>query len=250
MRLSGVIIAKNEEERIADCIDSLSFCNEIIVIDSGSQDKTIDIAKRMGAKVLPIVSSNFSEMRNTGLKKSQGDWVLYVDADERVTAPLRKNIESIINIESKIVAYTLQRKNFHFGTYEWPHVEKLERLFKRNALKGWYGEIHESPKVNGEIGELNGFLLHYTHRNLTEMLEKTIIWSEIEARLRLKAGHPKMTWWRFPRVMLAAFFDSYVRQRGWKAGTVGLIESTYQAFSIFITYAKLWEMQINMKSEK
>jgi len=79
------------------------------------------------------------------------------------------------------------------------------------------------------------------------MLEKTISWSEVEAQLRYDSSHPKMTWWRFPRVMFRAFADSYIRQKGWKAGTAGVVESMYQSFSMFITYARLWEMQQGKK---
>lgn len=245
-KISAVIITKNEEARIADCIDSVSFCDEIIIVDSDSEDRTVDIAKRMGAKVFTFSSNNFSEMRNIGLKESLGDLILYVDADERVTWELRNAITDLTKSNGrvgKLNGYFVKRKNFYFGNHEWPSIEKLERLFRKDALIRWYGELHESPTVDGKIGELDGFLLHYTHRNLTVMLEKTITWSEVEARLRLKARHPKMTWWRFLRVMITAFFDSYVRQKGWKVGTVGLIESIYQAFSAFITYARLWEMQ-------
>jgi hypothetical protein len=97
--------------------------------------------------------------------------------------------------------------------------------------------------VKGKVGVLEGYLFHYTHQDLTSMVEKTIAWSEIEAELRYNANHPKMSWWRFFRVMLTAFFDSYVRQKGYKAGTAGLVESIYQSYSMFITYARLWEMQ-------
>ena len=84
------------------------------------------------------------------------------------------------------------------------------------------------------------------------MVNKTLAWSKIDAELRFKSGHPRMTWWRFPRVMLTAFFDSYIKQGGWKVGTIGLIESLYQSYSIFITYARLWEMQnkLKIKNEK
>ena len=129
------------------------------------------------------------------------------------------------------------------GNHEWPYIEKLERLFRKDSLKGWKGKLHESPIIDGAIGDLDGFLLHYSHRNLSEMLKKTIEWSKIEAELRFKANHPKVTWWRIPRVMITAFFDSYIKQEGWKVGAIGLIESLYQSFSMFITYATLWEMQ-------
>lgn len=242
-RLTGVVIAKNEEKMIGECLDSLSFCDKILVIDAKSSDHTAEIAKKKGAEVVVFKSSDFSAMRNEALYYVMTEWVLYIDADERVTPDLAITMKGRIGKEDVFAAYRLKRKNFYLGNNEWPYIEHLERLFRKKLLKGWQGELHESPIVDGLVGELDGFLFHYSHRDLTLMLEKTIEWSEVEAKLRLKAGHPKMTWWRFPRVMLTAFLDSYIRQKGWKAGAVGLIESVYQAFSAFITYARLWELQ-------
>lgn len=243
-KLSAIIIAKNEEMMIADCIDSLSFCDEVIVIDDLSSDRTADVAKLLGASVYSHNFQSFAEKRNYGLKKAKSKWVLYIDADERVSPELKNSILEVVRQERiKESAFKLQRKNFYFGNHEWPYIEKLERLFKKTALEEWFGELHETPKVNGQVGELNGFLLHYTHRDLASMVQKTIAWSKTEAELRYNAHHPKMTWWRFYRVMLTGFYDSYVRQKGYKAGTAGLVESMYQAFSMFITYARLWEMQ-------
>ncbi len=250
MKISAVVIAKNEENMIADCLDSLSFCDEIIIVDNNSTDRTAEIAKRMGAKVFEFKSNDFAAMRNFGLNKASGDWILYVDTDERVSPEMESNVKrQVLSIGTRISAFKIKRKNFYLGNHEWPYVEKLERLFKKENLKGWKGKLHESPVVEGEIGELDGFLLHYAHRELSSMVNKTIEWSTIEADLRFKSGHPRMTWWRFPRVMLGAFSDSYIKQEGWKAGTIGIIESIYQAFSIFITYAKLWEMQNKSKIE-
>jgi glycosyltransferase involved in cell wall biosynthesis len=243
IKISGIIVAKNEELMIADCLDSLSFCDEIIVVDNKSEDRTAEIAEKMGAKVIEYSSDSFSDTRNMGMKKATSEWLLYVDADERVTPELMSEIKQCILNNRNVDAFRIKRKNYYFGNHEWPYIEKLERLFKKGCLEGWCGKLHESPKVKGVVGELEGYLLHYTHKDLKSMLEKTIKWSKIEAELRFKSGHPKMSWWRFPRVMLTAFFDSYVRQGGWKVGVVGLIESMYQSFSIFVTYAKLWELQ-------
>ena len=248
-KISAIIIAKNEEAMLADCLDSLSFCDEIIVIDDNSTDRTFELATHLGAKVVETrnysaLRESFAEKRNFGLRKAKNKWVLYVDADERISPELREQIELVVaSRKSEYQAYRLQRKNFYLGNHEWTFVEKLERLFDKTALKGWYGDLHETAVVTGTIGELEGFLLHYTHRDLTSMLDKTIGWSKIEAGLRFKNNHPKMTWWRFPRVMLTSFWNSYVTQKGYAVGTAGLIESMYQAFSMFITYACLWEMQ-------
>lgn len=247
--ISGIVITKNAEEIIADCLDSLSFCDEIIVVDDISEDRTREIVEKMGAKVVKYSSDDFSDMRNMGMKKAMGEWLLYVDADERITKELASSIKyqvlSIVN--NNFSAFRVKRKNFYFGNHEWPCIEHLGRVFKKDKLEGWYGKLHESPKIKGEIGELEGYLLHYTHRDLGSMLAKTIKWSRVEAELRYGTNHPRMTWWRFPRVMLTAFLDSYIRQSGWKIGAVGLVESLYQSYSIFITYARLWEMQQGKK---
>ena len=135
------------------------------------------------------------------------------------------------------------------GAYDYiakPYEMEELRIITRNALEK-IALQEENTRLRMEIGMLEGYLLHYTHRDLKSMVEKTMEWSKVEAELRYKSGHPKITWWRFPRVMLTAFFDSYIRQGGWKAGAVGLIESMYQSFSIFVTYARLWEMQQEKK---
>lgn len=244
MKLSVIIITKNSESLIRDCLESVTFCDEIILVDNFSTDRSVEIAKEYKAKVINSDTHSFAERRNIGLKAAKGDWILYIDVDERVTKKLQESIEDVIkNVQSGFAGYRIKRKNFYLGNHKWPFVEKLERVFKKEKLQYWHGDLHESPVVNGEIGEFDGFLLHYTHRDLESMLDKTIEWSDIEAMLRYNAHHPTMTWWRFPRVMTSAFLDLYITQGGWKIGTAGFIESVYQAFSMFITYAKLWELQ-------
>lgn len=243
-QLGVIIIAKNEENLIADCIESVKFADEIIVIDNSSTDRTREVAEHFGARVINFKSDDFSILRSVGLRSAKTKWVLYIDADERVTESLREDILSQLSISRvSYSAYSLQRKNFYFGNNEWPYIEKIERLFRKEKLKRWEGKLHESPVVEGEKGDLKGFLNHYTHRDLSSMVQKTLVWSKVEANLRFKANHPQMSLWRFPRVMLTAFYDSYIRQKGYKVGTIGIIESTYQAYSMFLTYARLWELQ-------
>lgn len=246
--ISAIIIAKNEEKMIEDALASVAFCDEIIVIDGGSTDKTIQIAKKKKASVYEYQTDDFSKARNFAKKQAKSDWLLYVDADERVTRELAISIKTILARPESFSAYRIKRKNYYFNSFQWPSVEKLERLFRSDSLKTWYGRLHESARVEGSIGEVNGFLLHFTHRDLSEMLAKTLVWSTAEAELRLKASHPKMVWWRFFRVMFTAFYASYISQKGWRIGTAGLIESMYQSYSSFVTYAKLWEMQEKIKS--
>jgi len=242
--ISVVIIVQNEEKNIARVVKNVSFADEVVVIDNNSTDKTAKLAKKCGARVYSKKFTSFSQQRNFGLEKAKGEWILYIDADERISSKLKREIlKAVVKSQSLITYYQLRRKNFYFGKYEWPYIEGLERLFRKKSLKGWKGVIHESPVVLGDCGELSGYLLHYTHTDLSSMIDKTNQWSEIEAELLYKANHPRMSWWRFLRIMLTKFYYSFVKQGGWRVGVDGWIESIYQAFSYFIVYAKVWEYQ-------
>jgi len=240
-KLSAIIITRNEEDQIKECIKNISFADEIIVIDNGSTDQTREIAKSFKASVYTISLLDFGYLRNVGKEKAKGEWLFYIDADERVTPELKKEILDVVK-KSSTDACLIIRNNFFFGK-PWPHSDKMTRLMKKSALIGWQGALHETPMVSGIIQKLHNPLLHYTHNDIPSMLNKTNEWSEIEAQLRYKNNHPPMTVLRFFRIMSTAFWGSYVTNDGWKAGTVGLIESMYQVFSSFVTYAKLWEKQ-------
>jgi glycosyltransferase involved in cell wall biosynthesis len=249
--LSVVIITRNEEKMIGDCLKSVNWADEVIIIDNGSTDKTAMIAKKRGAKVFkgPTKSLQFSELRNLGLKKATGDWLLYLDADERVTPELAQEITQVI-LDFRFTAYTIPRRNFYLGQEvryggAWP--DRVKRLFNRRKLKRWEKQLHEDPIFEGKIGQLQSPLIHLTHRDLTSMVEKTKGWSEIEAELLYRSGHPPVTWWRLLKIMWLEFWKRGVKQQGWRDGTVGWIEIIFQMFSRFITYARLWEKQQEKK---
>ena len=246
MQLSTVIITKNEEKSISECLKHLGCSDEVIVIDNDSSDNTVLIAHKLGARTYKISGLDFSYMRNIGKEKARGKWILYIDADEKLSDDLKNEITKIVEIEQQYAAYYIQRKNYFFGE-PCPGVEKMLRLVRKDALLGWQGSLHETPMVAGKTGILKSYLFHYTHNDLSSMITKTNEWSEIEAQLRYKNNHPSMSWWRFLRVMISGFWDSYIKSQGWKMGMTGLIESIYQAFSNFITYAKLWEKQNRRK---
>jgi glycosyltransferase involved in cell wall biosynthesis len=244
MKISGIIIAKNEENLIADAIESLKFCDEIVVIDNGSEDRTADLAKKMGAKVFEVKTQDFSQLRELGMEKAEAEWIFYLDADERVSNELAQEIKYRVTL-TEFSAYKLPRMNYYLGKNLWPKVEYLERLFEKKSLKGWSGKLHESPEFEGKSGKLENPIVHFTHRDLESMLNKTISWSDIEAAIRFEKKHPRISWWRFPRVMIPTFFRYFLREGGYKLGVAGLVESMFQTFSVFVTYAKLWEKQRN-----
>lgn len=242
MNISAIIITRNEEENISECLNNLAFTEETIIVDNCSIDNTAKIAASLGAKVYKIAGLDFSYLRNIGKEKAKSEWLLYIDADERVTKKLAADIKEAVKNPKNYTAFSLTRKNYFLGCPS-PNLEKIARLIKKEALIGWQGWLHESPLIAGKVGHLGGYLLHYTHKNLASMVAKTNEWSEIEAQLLYKSNHPPMREWRFWRILVTAFYRSYIKKQGWRMGPVGLIESIYQAFSNFITYAKLWEKQ-------
>ena len=254
MKLSVIVITKDEEKLIKDCLESVrELADEIIVLDTGSTDRTIEIAKEKKAKIFSYKGEemNFSAWRNEALKKAIGDWVFYLDADERVTKDLKEEIEKTIE-EEKFNAYAIPRQNYYLGKavrFGGSYPDYVKRLFKRENHKGWKGELHEEPIFlsasggEGELGHLENPMIHLTHRNLSSMVEKTNKWSEIEAKLLYDAGHPEMVWWRFLRIMLTEFWYRGIKLQGFRDKDVGFIEVIFQVFSRFMTYAKLWEIQ-------
>jgi len=247
VKISVVIPTKNEERMIKDCLASVKWADEIVVIDDYSQDKTREIAKKFGARVFLHRWQGFSQQKNYGFRKTKGEWVLFLDADERVTPELKTEILQIIKSpQVSFVGYKMPRLNnllgqdMHFGGW---YPDYQTRLVKREKFKGWRGKLHEQLLINGRVGRLKSHLYHLTHRSLSAMIEKTQRWSKIEAELLEKAGHPPVTWWRILRIMLTEFWQRGVKKQGWRDGTVGWIEIFFQMFSRFFTYARLWEKQ-------
>lgn len=245
MKLSAIIIAKNEESLIKPCLESLKFADEIIVIDNNSTDKTADIAKSFGARIVKLESNDFSEVRNKGMQEARGEWVVYVDADERVLKPLKEEIREITT-GNNFSAFAISRINVIFGqevNYGPYEKDWMIRLFKKSEFETWVGKVHEYGKFKGELGYTKNSLLHLTHRSLDHFMQKTLEWSKIDAKLRFDSHHPKMTAWRFLRILKTESFVQLILRRGLFGGTVGVIDSILQVFSLFITYVRLWEMQ-------
>lgn len=247
MTLSIVIIARNEQEMIENCIKSCSFGDEIIVLDNGSADKTAEIAKKNGARVISFESDDFSKTRNKGMEEAKGDWVLYVDGDERILKPLQDEVRALV-AGTGYSAFALSRINIIFGNkvdYGPYKKDWIIRLFKKDQFESWVGKVHEYGKFKGNLGYSQNSLLHLTHRDLDHFMAKALDWSKIDAKLRLEANHPKMTKWRFFRILISQSFEELINRRGLFGGTVGMIDSVLQIFSFYITYIRLWEMQQN-----
>ena len=250
MALTIIIIAGNEERVIVDCLKSAKFAEELILVAANSNDATKSIAKKEIPKI-KIVSiddhygRNFAAWRNLGLQNATSDWVFYLDADERITPRLKHEILTSIKQTNKSyfvvprANYFLGKRVRHGGTYP----DYVKRLYQRSKLSGWLGILHEEPQVSGSFGYLKNDLLHYTHRNLSSMLDKTLIWTDMEAKALYEHHHPPVVWWRFIRMMATTFIKRYFIQSMWKDGLVGLISAIFESFDTFIIYARLWELQ-------
>lgn len=246
-KIDILILTSNEEDVIGDAIKSVSsWAENIFVIDSGSIDKTVDIAKKKGAIVIEHPFKDFSSQRNFAIKKAKSPWVMYLDADERVTDGFRKEVQGLI-LNGEYAGLEIRRKTYYLGQ-DWGFTDKVARVFKVDKFLKWEGVVHETAHIKGELGLVDSRINHFTHRNLEQMLTKTNSWSDYEANLRLESGHPKIEGWRLLRVMLSGFLKSYFNEGGYRNGTRGFIESIYQSYSMFITYAKLWEMQNRKKA--
>ncbi len=234
IKISAIVLigGNYDKELLKKCLKSLEWTDEIVKVESEN------------------IQGSFSEWRNYGAKKALGEWLFYVDADEEVTPKLREEVRRQI-LEGKYPAYAIPRTNIllgkrmRFGGWSPDYVL---RLIRKEVLVKWEGKLHEQPVIKGEIGKLKQPLIHRSHRSLTEMVEKTNAWSEIEADLLYKSGHPKMNIFRFCSAGFREFWHRGIVKLGFLDGTVGVIEVIYQVFSRLITYSKLWEKQLKKET--
>ncbi len=245
--LSIIIIAKNEEKKLPDCLESVKWADEIVLVDNDSIDKTLEIAQKYGARIIEHKKGSFSDWRNAGLKAARGKWVFYIDADERAPEKLKDELLGIVGKNRGPMAYAVPRRNFILGK-EFKHSGQWQdyqmRFFKKSALKGYKNDLHELAEFEGEQGYLKEPLIHLKHETLSGMIARTNDWSLIEAKLLLESGHPPMAWWRFIRIMMTELWARLIKEGGMLDGMEGIIYSIYQMWSKFITYGKLWEMQL------
>lgn len=243
--ITAIIIAKNEEAMIANCIETLRWCDDVLVINNNSSDATVGIAHRAGVKVITI-DGTFAELRNEGLAKTKTDWILYVDADERVTPALANEIKSVIASDTPFTSYLLNRQNILYGSHlqhgGWDQ-DRVVRLFKRTNLKTWVGEVHEHAEVSGEEGSLQESLIHFTHRSIIDGLEKTIEWTPIEAELLYKAQTSPVTLGTLLRKGGMEVWRRAILKGGYKDGLVGWVEALVQGMNRMLVYMQVWEKQ-------
>ncbi len=241
--ISAIVLTKNEEHNIADCLKSLSFCDEIIVIDDNSTDQTVSISKKHRAKVfIHTLAGDFSQQRNFGLSNATGDWILFLDADERISKDLEKEIKKVTSTtDNSYTGYYLKRFDFLWGKL-LSHGEigsvKLLRLVKIREGH-WKGNVHETLHVHGLTGQLKNPIFHYPHPSVTEFLEAINIYSTIRANelYKEKIKTNDLAIILYP---LGKFLQNFILRLGFLDGTAGLVFAFIMSFHSFLVRGKLW----------
>jgi glycosyltransferase involved in cell wall biosynthesis len=235
--ISAVLITKNEAENLYDCLASLSFCDEIIVLDSGSTDETTDIAKRLGARVISTDQwLGFGPQKQKALSAATGTWVLSIDADERVSERLREEILEAVG-KGESYSYRLSRKNFFLGkemrfggwSGDW-----VTRLAKRDHCQFSSDLVHESLECAHPTKRLSRPLIHFSYRDIHDVFEKQIRYAELGATKLTQTGRSI----RFPTLRAVwTFLRLYILQLGFLDGWRGTLAATAKSYETFWRYA-------------
>jgi len=247
-KVSVNIIARNEEKNITDCLISARLlADEIVFVDMESEDKTVKIARKYTDKIYHYPLAGYVEpARKFGIEKCSGEWVFILDADERITPKLAREIKREIALAGDdIGAFAVPRANYNFGVWLrhggwWPDYQV--RLIRKSHFVDWPAKIHSFPKIKGRIVNLQEPFNHFAITSIEQMVGRTIRYSQKEADLLKKAGI-KSNVLTMIRKMLGEFYRRGIKKKGFLDGVPGAIQVIYQTFSVFITYARLWELQ-------
>ncbi|MBI4797131.1 MAG: glycosyltransferase family 2 protein [Deltaproteobacteria bacterium] len=244
MRLSVTVIALNEEANIVPCLESVRFADEIVVVDSGSTDRTLELARNFTDRIFSIDWQGFAGTKNFALEQASGEWVFSLDADERVPEGLRQEILEVVKGDGPLAAYRVPRKNYvsgrwikHLGWYP----DYTLRLFRRSQGRFREREVHEEVEVAGSVGFLHTPLEHYSYYNLSEYAARQDRYARLAAREMRNAGRrpfPGELLWR-PAL---TFFNLFVLKLGFLEGALGLRLALQSSRYNFLKYHYLREL--------
>jgi glycosyltransferase involved in cell wall biosynthesis len=243
-RLTVITITLNEERNIADCLASVRWADEILVVDSGSTDRTVELARAFTDNVMVVPWEGYGAARNRAILQANGDWVLWLDADERVTPELATEIQEILrNDPGEVDGYAIARRAYFLGRWirhsGW-YPGYVVRLFRKGKARFSESRVHEQLQMSGEVATARHDLLHYTDPELQHYLEKFNRYTTLAAEDMLAAGR------RFSVLDLLVrppfqFAKMYLFRRGFLDGLHGFILAVLSSAYVFTKYAKLWE---------
>lgn len=242
-KISAVIITRNVEKVLPNCLYHLQWVDEIIVVDCGSEDKTIEIAKKYGAKIFQKKWDGYVKQKNFAISKAKSEWVLSIDADEIVTDELKKEIMAVVGSENLINGYFIKRQNFYYGKFlKFGPLKKNYNLllFKKDKGKFQDTAVHEVVKVNGKIDKLKHSIIHYTTENIYNHIEKVNKYTDLEV-INLKNKNYKPTGYSVLLKWLLIFIKNYFFKFGFLDGIHGLVFNVISAYYVLIKEIKYAE---------
>ncbi|SHG44276.1 glycosyltransferase family 2 protein [Winogradskyella jejuensis] len=244
MKLSVIIPTYNEENYVEKAIRSVRFADEIIVVDSFSTDKTLEIAEKYNCKITQRKFDNFSNQKNHALEFATGEWVLFVDADERIPYALKQEIKAAMT-SGKHAGYKLNFPHFYMNRFLYNHSDNVLRLVKRANCR-FEGLVHEKLIIDGSIGQLKNPVLHFTYKGLLHYISKKDSYAWFQAEQMLKKGK-KATYFHLGFKPFYRFFRSYILRKGFMDGIPGLAVASINAYGVFSRYVKLMLLQRGLK---
>jgi len=245
--VSVVVIAKNEEEHIAECVKSASWSDDVLVVDDFSSDRTAELAKSGGARVIQRKMDIEGRHRNVAYSQAKNDWVLSLDADERVTPELAAELAALIKTGMKDKAYTIPIRSF-IGTRwiryaNWYPAAKV-RLFDKRSFKYEEAEVHPRVFIDGTCGHLAKDILHYSYKDYHEFFQSLNNQTTLEARKWFKERR-KINFLKMYRKFLSRFLKAYVQKQGFRGGLLGFMVSYSAGLYQVMSYVKYREMVEN-----
>jgi glycosyltransferase involved in cell wall biosynthesis len=237
------VVTWNEEERLRRCLESVTWADEIVVVDAGSDDKTVETARAYTTRVLIRPWDGFARQKNFALEHATGDWVLSLDADEEVTPELRDEIRRVVGGEEASVGFAVPRRNIFWG--RWLRHGRLYpdwqvRLFRRGRGRFVDRAVHESVEIEGPVGRLRGALVHHSYRDVADFVARTNRYTALAADDAIRSGRSVGAVDLVVRP-LARFVSMYVVHRGFLDGWRGFVLAVLYAYYVFIRSAKIWE---------
>lgn len=244
--ISACVITLNEADRIEACLESLAFCDEIVLVDSHSADATRELAAAKGARVLVREFTGYRQQKDFAVRSAQHDWVLCLDADERVTAPLRAAIQAEQARGFPAAGYRFARATEYFGTFLRhgnAYPDRVLRLFDRRH-GGWRGEreIHEHASVDGVVATLRGDLQHAAYRSLSDQLGRLDRYALLMAE-HMHARGRHAHWWNMALNPCWRFVRGYLLRLGFLDGWRGLVYAWIEANYVRQKFIKLWLLE-------
>ncbi len=245
-KISAVVSVYNEEKQIENCLRSLKFADEIILVDNGSTDNTIDRAKKYTSSIFSQKNdfSSIDLQKNFGFEKASGNWILSIDADEEVSPQLSKEIAEVLKKDTQgINGFWIPRKNYIFGKwikYSGWYPDLQLRLFRKGKGKYTKKHVHEPITLEGKSEELKEHIIHNNYETIEQFLKKTLIYAPNEAEELIIKGY-KFSHFDAINFPLKEFLSRFFARKGYRDGLHGLILSIYMAFYHFIIFTFVWE---------